>query len=83
MLNLKKEMILYELKNLTNRGGAARPPRKGEKMRRELAEMPFDREFDGISCHATGFEVCDGNPLNPADLWNEYTDTEGNLYYGR
>lgn len=54
-------------------------------MRRKLDEMPFDRSFDGgfSLCHATGYEVCLGNPDNPADWWNEYEDSEGNLHYGR
>lgn len=52
-------------------------------MRRELEIMPFDHEFNGELCHATGYEVCKGDPKNPADWWNEYEDREGNLHYGR
>lgn len=56
--------------------------------RRELSEMPFDKVFVTESgneelCHATGYEVCMGAPEEPADWWNEYMDSEGNLYYGR
>ena len=54
-----------------------------EELRRELKEMPFDKEFDGELCHATGFEVCEGNPENPADWWNEYEDSLGELHLGR
>lgn len=52
-------------------------------MRRELDIMPYDKEFDGELCSATGDEVCFGNPENPADWWNEYEDAEGNVHYGR
>ena len=51
--------------------------------RRELETMPFDKRFDTPNgeelCHATGDEV-----LFDDDLvwWNEYIDSEGNLYYG-
>lgn len=41
--------------------------------------MPFDR--DGM--HATGFEVCFGDPDNLADWWNEYEDADGDLHYLR
>ena len=59
------------------------------EMIRELAEMPFDKVFtdiDGrqINCHATGYEVCLGNPEEPGDWWNEYVDPDtDNVYYGR
>jgi len=53
------------------------------EMRRELVEMPFDMDFGGELCHATGDEVCLGDPSNPADWWNEYIDQDGNLHYGR
>ena len=58
------------------------------ELRRKLKEMPFDKVFKTESgnkefCHATGYEVCEGNPDNIADWWNEYKDSEGNLYYGR
>lgn len=52
-------------------------------MRRTLDTMPYDKEFSGELCHATGDEVCFGNPENPADWWNEYEDAEGNVHYGR
>lgn len=54
-------------------------------MRRRLDVMPFDMSFDGgfTLCHATGYEVCLGDPDNPADWWNEYEDIDGNIYYGR
>ena len=54
--------------------------------KRKLDTMPFDKVFETPSgneelCHATGFEV----QLDslPGDWWNEYEDSEGNLYYGR
>ena len=56
-------------------------------MRRELGYMPYDKAFEVNGnqelCHATGFEVCDGNPENPADWWEEYKDSNGDLHYGR
>lgn len=56
--------------------------------RRELDKMPFDKAFENQYgqrelCHATGYEICNGDKTNPADWWIEYTDSEGNLYYGR
>lgn len=54
-----------------------------EEKRRLLEEMPFDKVFDGEFCHATGDEVCLGDPKNPADWWEEFEDSEGNLHYGR
>lgn len=50
--------------------------------------MPFDKAFVTASgneelCHATGYEVCMGDPNCRADWWNEYEDFKGNLYYGR
>lgn len=58
-----------------------------EMMRRELEEMPFDKAFDVNGneqlCPATGWQVCFGNPSEPADWWNEYEDSEGDLHYGR
>lgn len=56
---------------------------------RALDEMPFDKAFENsngneVLCHATGYEVCMGNPLVLADWWNEYVDPETDeLYYGR
>ena len=57
-------------------------------MRRELETMPFAKAFETENgneelCNATGFEECFGNPNEPADWWNEYEDSDGNLYYGR
>ena len=54
-----------------------------EKDRRELDTMPFDKRFDTPNgdhlCHATGDEVLfDDDPV----WWNEYIDSEGNLYSG-
>lgn len=54
-----------------------------DTMRRRLEEMPFDKMFDGEFCHATGYEVCLGDPDNLADWWEEFEDSEGNLHYGR
>ena len=45
-------------------------------------EMPFDKRFDvdGKSelCHATGYEVFDGE-----DWWDEFIDSNGDFQYGR
>lgn len=59
-----------------------------ETAREFLEEMPFDHGFYTVEgnyelCHATGWCVCLGDTQNSADWWNEYTDSEGNLYYGR
>lgn len=56
--------------------------------RRKLDTMPFNKRFeiDGnwTLCCATGYEVCDGNPDDPADWWNEYVSPDGGeLLYGR
>lgn len=60
-------------------------------IRRELDTMPYDKVFDLVDggegfCQATGWEVNFENPDAP-DFWrwwwNEYEDTDGNLYYGR
>lgn len=52
------------------------------KERRHLEEMPFDKRFDvnGNSelCHATGYEVFDGE-----DWWDEFVDSNGDFQYGR
>lgn len=55
---------------------------------RELEEMPFDKVFTTANgneelCRATGLEVCLGNPEDLSDWWNEYVDSNGDLYYGR
>ena len=53
-----------------------------EKSSRCLEKMPFDKRFDvdGNSelCHATGYEVFDGE-----DWWDEFMDSNGNFQYGR
>lgn len=46
--------------------------------RRTLNEMPFDKEFDGELCHATGDEV-----LIDGEYWNEYVSNDGTTRYGR
>lgn len=55
---------------------------------RRLDYMPFDKMFWVTEnrqelCHATGVEVCFGDPENPADWWNEYIDSDGDYWYGR
>lgn len=59
-----------------------------KETRRELDTMPFDRMFELASgqqtlAHATGYEVCMGDPSNLADWWNEYTTPDGEICYGR
>lgn len=61
---------------------------KGGESRRQLESMPFDKRFDLVDggeglCHATGYEVNWSNPEDFTEWWNEYIDSEGNLYYGR
>lgn len=62
---------------------------KNSPMRRELEKMPFDKMFELDNhyhqelCHATGYEVCLGDPDNSVDWWNEYEDSNGDLHYGR
>lgn len=58
------------------------------EIRRELERIPFDKRFELPNgneelCHSTGYEVCDGDPNAPGNWWNEYEDSDGNLYYGR
>ena len=57
--------------------------RKETKMqetgRRELETMPFD--INGM--HATGYEVCHGDPSDLADWWLEYEDADGDPHYYR
>jgi hypothetical protein len=50
-----------------------------EVERRELEVMPFDMSFDGELCHATGYEVKDEYGF----WWNEYTNSKGELCYGK
>jgi hypothetical protein len=50
-----------------------------EVERRKLEEMPYDMRFDGELCHATGYEVRDEYGF----WWNEYINSEGELYYGK
>lgn len=56
-------------------------------MRRKLEVMPFDKRFDvngnAELCHATGWEVCDGDPEDPADWWEEFVDSNGDFHLGR
>lgn len=55
-----------------------------------LDAMPFDRAFENedgesVNCHATGYAVqFDGETtqLGAPLYWTEYTDADGNLYYG-
>lgn len=58
-----------------------------KEMRRELERMPFDKVFtferNETFCHATGYEVCLGDPDNAADWWNEYVLPDGTIEYGR
>jgi hypothetical protein len=49
-----------------------------EMIRERLDVMPFDHEFNGELCHATGYEV-----FLHGEWWNEYEDSEGELHYGR
>lgn len=57
---------------------------------RDLDHMPFDKMFEVTSegneelCHATGIEVCfDEDTNDPANWWNQYIDSYGNMHYGR
>ena len=55
---------------------------------RALTYMPMDKvfELDGTEtlCHATGYEVCFGNPRDLSDWWNEYVSPDGETFlYGR
>lgn len=54
-----------------------------------LDHMPYDMKFDTPNgeelCHATGYAVQFNGETTPIGLplfWNEYEDSEGNLYYG-
>lgn len=53
--------------------------------RRKLESMPFDHDFGGTLCKATGFEACfaGDDPEDPANWWNEYVSPDGKLEYGR
>ena len=51
---------------------------ENEEIRRYLDKMPFDARFNGEMCHATGWEV-----FRDGEWWNEYIDSEGDLWYGR
>lgn len=52
-----------------------------KKVKRLLPMMPYDKAFDVDGreelCHATGYEMFDGDVW-----WNEYIDSEGNYHYG-
>lgn len=50
-----------------------------EVERKQLEEMPFDKNFDGELCHATGDAVKD----EYGKWWNEYTTQDGEYCYGR
>lgn len=57
------------------------------EMCRELEKIPFDKVFEykgnECLCHATGLEVCLGDPYNERDWWNEYVLPDGTFEYGR
>ena len=48
----------------------------------ELEAMPLDKMFivsgNAEMCHATGYEIATEN-----GVWNEYTDSDGVIHYGR
>lgn len=54
-------------------------------LRVELEDMPFDRSFyndngQKVNCHATGYMTfCTAI----GEWYNEYEDSEGNIYLGR
>lgn len=57
-------------------------------LKRELENMPYDKMFENANgqeelCHATGYEVCCGNPDVPGDWWDEYIDSLGDTHLGR
>lgn len=56
-------------------------------LRRELDYIPYDHVFmvngNEELCHATGYEVCEGNPEDSSDWWNEYIDSNGDIQLGR
>lgn len=60
------------------RGGYQDAPEAIMESRRELDEMPFDKDFGYGLIHATGFEV-----YRNGEWWNEYQDADGELFYGR
>ena len=69
-------------------GSPERDPERGKmEYRRELETMPFDKMFEVGGnqelCHATGYEVCLGDPADQSDWWNEYVDSTGAYQYGR
>lgn len=76
--------ILYTSNNLHQERKKKMKEKEYEfwKERRELEEMPYDMRFDvdGNSelCHATGYEVFDGE-----EWWNEFIDSNGEYQYGR
>ena len=47
----------------------------------EREYMALDKRFNGELCHHTGRVMVNGS--TPADLWNEYIDSKGELHYGR
>ena len=54
---------------------------------RKLEIIPYDKVFFTDKgeelCHATGIEICTGNPDAPEDWRNEYIDSSGDYHYGR
>ena len=56
-------------------------------MIRDVKKTPFDKAFivDGNEtlCHATGYEVCFGDPRDPGAWMAEYEDPDRDLHYGR
>lgn len=49
--------------------------------RYRLPEMPYDKEFNGELCHATGYSVYFVKEYG--NFWmNEYVDRDGTLHYG-
>lgn len=58
-------------------------------IRRPLDYMPCDKTFEiddngrQETCHATGYEVCFGDPDTLGNWWNEYERSNGEMLYGR
>ena len=47
----------------------------------EREHMALDKRFGNEICHHTGRVMVTGS--TPADVWNEYIDSKGELHYGR
>lgn len=76
MLIVQIAQKLKTIYNMRTGGG------KMKEIRRKLDTMPADMRFwidetKNKLCHATGYEVCSGDPENPANWWNEYVDNDG------